>query len=416
MPVLLNKNIKCNPWARELEDANERYVVLHSGRNAGKDYAICQVVAKRMLGARAIRVMFCRQFQSSIAQSIKALLEQVISDMDLDEYFKIGRNEIRSKNGSVAHFKGADRNPQNIKGWQGYDILVLNECQTISSEVWEIIKPTMRENNSQIYCILNPRYPTDAIASELLGPNLKGFDDPDVRIIGLSYEDNKFLSDVAKLEIAKAKKGDPVLFEHIWGGGYDIGALANPFSRKGILDARRDVKPGVPYWTSVDLAVTENKGSDFTVAIKSDKNGNLIDFVQDKFDNYDVQIGRIMSFAGNTRMLVDATGVGKTVAKMIRDNHSRVNLINWTSTEKLRMIGSLSGVLDAGMLSIPTDKRWDWLQEELLHYERKSTSTGQPTRQYAAAENFHDDGVASLMMLSQQLIKPRPDWTKQVLI
>ena len=201
MPVLLNKAVKRNPWAKELFEAKERYVVLHSGRNAGKDYAICQMVVKRMLGAKAIRVMFCRQFQSSIAQSIKALLEQVIADMDLEDYFKIGRNEIRSKNGSVAHFKGADRNPQNIKGWQGYDILVLNECQTISSEVWEIIKPTMRESGSQIYCILNPRYPTDAIAAELLGPDLRGFDDPDVRIIGLSYEDNKFLSDVALLVV-----------------------------------------------------------------------------------------------------------------------------------------------------------------------------------------------------------------------
>ena len=410
MAPVTNIEVHCNPWAQQLYDAHERYIVLHSGRNAGKDYAICQLVVYKMLQPEPFKVMFARQFQSSIAHSIKALLESVIEDMGVSDFFKIGRNEIVSVNGSLAHFKGADRHPQDIKGWEGYDMLVLNECQTINGEVWEIVKPTMRKPGSQIVCILNPRYPTDAIASELLGPDLKGFGRSDVRIIGLSYKDNRYLSDVAQQEIQIAEKGDPVLFSHIWGGGYDLGALANPFSRQAILDARRDVKHGPAYYTSIDLALTEGQTSDNTVAIKTDKSGNIIEHVKFQWADYDTQVARLLSFAGKTHIMVDATGVGHTVAQMMRNANQRVTPMKWSQNLKGEMVGALAGLLDAHRITIPTDKEYDWLQEELLHYERKETSAGVPTRQFGAAENFHDDGVSALMMLAHRLVHPVQQW------
>ena len=397
---------RCNPWARQLYESTERYIVLHSGRAAGKDYAVCQWVAYRMLQPVPIKVMFVRQFLSSIAQSIKALFETVIHDLGIGDLFNIGRHEISSCNGSLAHFRGADRDEQGIKGWDGYDILVANECQTISSAVWEVIKPTIRKEGSQIVCILNPRYPTDAIAAELLGPELKGFDREDVRIISLSYHDNRYLSDTTRAEIEQASKGDPLLFAHIWGGGYDIGSLANPFSRQAIVDSRRVVSAGPAAFTAVDIALTESLTADYTVAIKGDREGNLIGFQRFREKDYDVQVARVMEFAKGTRILVDATGVGETIANMFRKQYQRTTLIKWTLPLKRTMIGALAAVLDDERMTIPPDTDWDWLQEELLHFERKETIAGVPTQQYGAADGFHDDGVSALIMYAHRLVRP----------
>ena len=406
MPAPAEITWKCNPWARQLYEATERYIVLHSGRAAGKDYAVCQWVVYRMVQEVPVKVMFIRQFMSSIAQSIKALFEAVIHDMGVSDFFSIGRHEIQSFNGSLAHFRGADRDEQGIKGWDGYDILVANECQTISSAVWEVIKPTIRKEGSQIVCILNPRYPSDAIASELLGPDLKGFNREDVRIISLSYDDNRYLSDTVRAEIAQAKRGDPILFAHIWGGGYDIGSLANPFSRQAILKSRRIVTTGKPVFTAIDIALTESLTADYTVAIKGDKNGNLVGFQRFQEADYDIQVRRLMEYAKGTRVLVDATGVGHTVAQMMRKAYQRVTPIKWSLPLKREMIGSLAGLLDDSRIAIPAAPEWDWLQEELLHYERKETAAGVPTQQYGAAEGFHDDGVSALIMYAHRLIRP----------
>ena len=404
--------LNCNRWAHQLYGATERYVLLHSGRAAGKDYEVGIWVCWRMLQPKPIKVMCVRQFQSSIDNSIKSLFETVIREQGLEDMFKITRDEIKSLNGSVMHFKGAERNLESIKGWQDYSILIINEAQSISSASWEIIKPTMRREDSQIVVIMNPRYPSDAIARELLGPDLNGFDRPDVRIISLSYEDNEYLSETIKYEIEVAKKGDPVLFSHIWGGGYDLGSLRNPFDRQTIIRSRRDIpaeRKGRPYITAIDIATTENLESDYTVAIKADEYGTLLDFVRFQKRDYHVAVNQLRSFLGDTTVLIDATGVGQTIADMIGDYHHTVIPMTWSLTLKRSMIGSLAGVLSAGDLSIPTDERWDWLQEELLHYEQKETSTGEPTTKYGAAANFHDDGVSALMMYAHHIRLPKDD-------
>ena len=405
-------SINCNPWARELYGATERYIVLSSGRSAGKDYETGIWLCWRMLQKIPIKAMCCRQYQSSIAKSIKALFEQVIEDQGLSDFFTIQRFEIKSVNGSVIHFEGADRNPQSIKGWQGYDICIINEAQSISSEVWEIIKPTIRKEGSQIVVILNPRYPTDAVAAELLGPNLEGFDRTDVRLIRLSYEDNIYLSETTKQEIEVARQGDPVLFSHIWGGGYDLGTLANPFSRQSILAARRDPRPaekGKAAITAVDVALTESQTADYTVAIKADMFGNLLDFQRIQQSDYKVQVSQLQAFVGDTIVMIDSTGVGRTIAQMLSDYHNKVMPVQWSLSVKREMIGALSGYLDANQLAIPTSANWDWLQEELLHYERKETATGEPTTKYGAAEGFHDDGVSALMMYAHYMTRPKFD-------
>ena len=411
MNQITNIDIQCNPWMREVWNFIERYLILVSGRDAGKDWGVAQKIIIEML-LDVIKVMFARQFQNSISYSIKALVEEVIDSMGLNHLFNIGDQKITSVNGSEAHFRGVDRNIQSIKGWQGYKYLVLNEAQSISKASWNIITPTMRKQGSQIIVIMNPQSPLDATAVNFLGPDLVGFDDPDVKILHLSWEQNMFLSDTSRKEIERMREADPILFAHIYGGQYDIGTLNNPFDRDSIKNSRglQLSRTGDPAYCFVDIAVTENNTSDNTVAMLCDKFGNVLKHIKFKKEDYAVAVAQIVAFAGNTRIYVDGTGTGKTIADMIKDNHKNTIKIIINNTLKREMIGALSGCLDAGKISIPLGEDWDWVQEELLHFERKTNKlTGELKNEYGAAESYHDDGVTCLMFYANLLWKKKFD-------
>ena len=132
-----------------------RYKVIYGGRGSGKSFS-CARVLLGMGYAKPIRILCAREIQRSISDSVHKLLCGQIEEMGLGGFYSITRDTIRGTNGTEIIFKGLRTNPQEIKSTEGIDICWVEEAQAVSAESWDVLIPTVRKPNSEIWLTFNP--------------------------------------------------------------------------------------------------------------------------------------------------------------------------------------------------------------------------------------------------------------------
>ena len=102
--------------------------------------------------------------QNSIKDSVRQLIVDKIIELGLESQFRIVEAEISHVNGSVIIFKGMQSyNAANIKSLEGYNIAWVEEAQTLSQHSLDLLRPTLRAKNSEIWFSWNPLHKTDAV-------------------------------------------------------------------------------------------------------------------------------------------------------------------------------------------------------------------------------------------------------------
>ena len=191
-----------------------RYIALTGGRSSGKSWVIAHKILED-LTYRKLDVLCAREHQNSIEQSNKKLFEKIIKQYSLP--YEIQNTKIISKTtGSQIVFVGlSDITADNIKSYEDFKLVWLEEAQKISQKSWDILNPTIRAEGSQIILTMNPEVPHSKhpIMSELLTI----FKDETLHIHA-NYYDNPFCSkDIVKIaELTKQHKPDE--YNHIWLG------------------------------------------------------------------------------------------------------------------------------------------------------------------------------------------------------
>lgn len=183
---------------------------IYGGRGSGKSYTVAEFVVMRAY-MKKTKVLCCRELQKSIADSVHALLCEVIEKMGLTDFFEIQKNAIYGKNGSQFIFAGIKSNVGEIKSMQGIDVCWCEESQALSRESYQILVPTVRAEGSIIIFTFNPYSDRDICWIESQNP------DENTLCIKANYCDNPWLPDVLKLEIERDRK-DPVKFDWVWNG------------------------------------------------------------------------------------------------------------------------------------------------------------------------------------------------------
>ena len=92
---------------------SKRYKIFYGGRSSGKSWSVA-IYLLLMAMKKETLILCAREFQSSIKDSSKALIEQQIKRLKLEYFFKVTRNEIIGLNQSKFIFKGLAINTQNI--------------------------------------------------------------------------------------------------------------------------------------------------------------------------------------------------------------------------------------------------------------------------------------------------------------
>ena len=138
-----------------------RYKVIYGGRGSGKSYAVADILLITALQKKCL-IICGREFQNSIKDSVHSLLKQRIESLGFAQFFEVTRDEIRSDYiGSRFIFKGLHHNIDSIKSMAGITHLWIEEADTLSAESWKVIKPTIREEDSEIWITMNPKHKTD---------------------------------------------------------------------------------------------------------------------------------------------------------------------------------------------------------------------------------------------------------------
>jgi phage terminase large subunit len=138
-----------------------RYKVAYGGRGSGKSWSMARALLLQASN-KPLRILCAREVQKSIKQSVHTLLNDQIQALGLGPLYEVLESEIRSRSGSSFSFTGLATNTvESIKSFEGCDIVWVEEAQTVSKKSWDILIPTIRKPNSEIWVSFNPNIDTD---------------------------------------------------------------------------------------------------------------------------------------------------------------------------------------------------------------------------------------------------------------
>lgn len=193
-----------------------RYKVAYGGRGALKSWSFANALLN--LGAnQPLRILCAREIQKSIKDSVHKLLSDRIQALGLGAFFQVLETEIRGQNGTEIIFAGlAGHTVESIKSYEGIDIVWVEEAQSVSKRSWDILIPTIRAPNSEIWVSFNPDMDTDETYIRFVERP-----PPGAVVVKMTWEDAKdcgWFPDVLETERLHMQRTAPDDYENVWGG------------------------------------------------------------------------------------------------------------------------------------------------------------------------------------------------------
>lgn len=211
-----------------------RYRGAYGGRGSAKtrSFALMTAVKAYMLAeSGSSGVILCaREFMNSLADSSMEEIKQAIRSVPwLDAYFEIGEQYIRTRNKRISYvFCGLRTNLDSIKSKARILIAWVDEAESVSEVAWQKLLPTVREEDSEVWCTWNPEKdgsPTDERFRKNVPEN--------ALVVELNYSDNPWFPDVLDQERKNDfDRLDPQTYAWIWEGAYRENSDAQVFSGK----------------------------------------------------------------------------------------------------------------------------------------------------------------------------------------
>ena len=152
-----------------------RYKVAYGGRGSGKSWGMARALLLQASN-KPLRILCAREVQKSIKQSVHTLLNDQIQTLGLGAF---------------------------------YEVL---ESQTVSKKSWDILIPTIRKPDSEIWVSFNPNIDTDDTYQRFV------ISPPDnAKVVKVNYHDNPWFPEVLEIERKHSEKTNPD-YDNIWEG------------------------------------------------------------------------------------------------------------------------------------------------------------------------------------------------------
>jgi phage terminase large subunit len=189
-----------------------RYRVLYGGRGGAKSWGVARALLIK--GAqRQLRILCAREFQTSIRDSVHKLLCDQIIELRLDGFYEITQTSIKGKNGTEFSFVGLKNNVANVKSYEGVDICWVEEAQTTSRLSWNVLIPTIRKQDSEIWVTFNPELETDETYQRfVIHPPANSV------VQKINWSDNPWFPETLELEKNSLRDRDPESYNTVWEG------------------------------------------------------------------------------------------------------------------------------------------------------------------------------------------------------
>ncbi|MGE4551601.1 MAG: PBSX family phage terminase large subunit [Desulfovibrionaceae bacterium] len=237
-----------------------RYKIFYGGRGGAKSRTFARVLLLRAAEKR-LRWLCCREVQTSIKQSVKQLLDDEIERLGLRSRFVSTDTEIRNPDtNSLFTFTGLRIDPEKIKSFEDYDGAWIEEAESISERSWDLLTPTIRKQDSEIWASFNPERVTGVLYRKFV----INAPPPGSLVVRVGWQDNPWFPDVLRQEMEHCKATDPDKYRHIWEGepvkiakGSYYGQLLQRAKDQGRI-GRVAVEPTLLVNTAWDLGVDDS--------------------------------------------------------------------------------------------------------------------------------------------------------------
>ena len=199
---------KCQPLL-----SPARYKIVHGGRGSAKSWSVARILLLRGLKSRR-RVLCARETQRSIAESVHHLLASQVSALGLESYYRVQESGIYGLNGSEFAFAGLrQQGVVNIKSYEDFDDVWVEEAQVVTKKSWDTLIPTIRKPGSEIWATLNADLDTDETYQRFIEHPPEG-----AVVIKLNWRDNPWFPPELEAERVAWLARDPEGYRNVWEG------------------------------------------------------------------------------------------------------------------------------------------------------------------------------------------------------
>lgn len=189
-----------------------RYRIFYGGRGGAKSWCFARALLAK--GTKSpLRILCAREFQTSIKDSVHKLLSDQIYELNMESFYEITQTTIRGINGTEFIFAGIKNNTNNIKSIEGIDIAWVEEAQSVSANSWNVLIPTIRKQDSEIWVSFNPELPTDDTWKRFVeSPPESSV------VVKVNWNDNPWFPETLNLERLSLKGRDLSAYNNVWEG------------------------------------------------------------------------------------------------------------------------------------------------------------------------------------------------------
>jgi phage terminase large subunit len=216
----------------------------YGGRGSAKTRSFAKMTAVRaymwdMEGREGI-ILGARQFMNSLDDSsLEEIKAAIRSEAWLETYFEIGDKFVRTKSGRISYrFSGLDRSIESIKSKSRILLCWVDEAEPVTEEAWQILIPTLREEDSELWVTWNPKRKMAAVETRF-----RQSKDPLVKTVELNWRDNPWFPQKLERDRLRDLEERPDFYPHIWEGEYQT-VMAGAYYVKQLAKARADGRIG----------------------------------------------------------------------------------------------------------------------------------------------------------------------------
>ena len=189
-----------------------RYRIFYGGRGGAKSWCFARALLAKGT-KQPMRILCAREFQTSIKDSVHKLLSDQIYELNMESFYEITQTTIRGINGTEFIFAGIKNNTNNIKSIEGIDIAWVEEAQSVSANSWNVLIPTIRKQDSEIWVSFNPELPTDDTWKRFVeSPPESSV------VVKVNWNDNPWFPETLNLERLSLKSRDLSAYNNVWEG------------------------------------------------------------------------------------------------------------------------------------------------------------------------------------------------------
>lgn len=219
------------------------YKILYGGRGGGKTENIGRALISLSANQR-LRILCAREIQNSIAESVHATLKGLIDQLGLGGMFRVLENKITCPlTGSEFIFHGLHGHTvESIKSMAKIDIVWVEEAHTVKKRSWDILLPTIREENAEVWVSFNPDMDTDDTWERFIVHPPEG-----AVVIKVNWSDNKWFPAILDKQRQHTLKFYPDDYDNIWEGKCRTVVAGAIYAREVIAMVESQRFSKVPY-------------------------------------------------------------------------------------------------------------------------------------------------------------------------